>query len=115
MATNRRTLFALSIAFTALLVASPEFPTDTATFRSENGEPTSTTRPPVTVASADHSELDLPGIRAEAGAIQPGKIAGLQAFLDATVPTLMEQRHVVGTAVAVVHDGRIPVLRGYGK
>jgi CubicO group peptidase (beta-lactamase class C family) len=52
---------------------------------------------------------------AEAQRIQPEKIEGLPAFIDATVPKLMEQGHVPGVAVAVVHEGRIVMLRGYGQ
>lgn len=52
---------------------------------------------------------------AEAQGLPIGKIEALPAFIDATIPTLMEQRHVPGTAVVVVHDGRILFSRGYGK
>jgi CubicO group peptidase (beta-lactamase class C family) len=55
------------------------------------------------------------GSNAQAQGMTPGKIAALPAFLDAIVPKLMEESHVAGTAVAVVHDGQITVLRGYGK
>ena len=47
--------------------------------------------------------------------LSPEKVAALPAFMDATVPKLMEQGRVVGTAVAVVHRGRIILLRGYGE
>jgi len=43
------------------------------------------------------------------------RIATLPAFIDATVPELMEQQHVLGTAVVVVHDGRVVFARGYGN
>ena len=31
------------------------------------------------------------------------------------MPKLLEQQHIAGTAVAVVHDGRVVMLRGYGR
>ena len=31
------------------------------------------------------------------------------------VPALLQQQHIVGAALAVVHDGRVVALRGYGK
>ena len=55
------------------------------------------------------------GSRVEAQGMSPEKIEALPAFVDATVPKLMEQGHVAGTAVAVVHEGRIVFLRGYGE
>lgn len=55
------------------------------------------------------------GSRAEAQKIPREKIDALPAFIDATVPTLMERGHVPGVAVAVVHEGRIVMLRGYGQ
>ena len=55
------------------------------------------------------------GSRAEAQTIPRGKIDALPAFVDATVPTLMERGHVPGVAIAIVHEGRIVMLRGYGQ
>jgi CubicO group peptidase (beta-lactamase class C family) len=52
--------------------------------------------------------------RAEAQGIPRNKINGLPAFLDTTIPQLMAQGHVVGAAVAVVHEGHVLFLRGYG-
>jgi CubicO group peptidase (beta-lactamase class C family)/uncharacterized membrane protein len=52
---------------------------------------------------------------AEAQGLPLEKIQALPAFIDATVPQLMKQRHVVGTAVVIVHDGQVVLLRGYGK
>ena len=43
------------------------------------------------------------------------RIATLPALIDVTVPKLLEQQHIAGTAVAVVHDGRVVLLRGYGR
>jgi CubicO group peptidase (beta-lactamase class C family) len=57
----------------------------------------------------------LMGSAAQAQEMTREKVAALPAFLDATVPKLMEEGHVAGTAVAVVHEGRVTVLRGYGK
>jgi CubicO group peptidase (beta-lactamase class C family)/uncharacterized membrane protein len=53
--------------------------------------------------------------RAEAQGIPPKTIDSLPAFMDATVPKLMEQAHVMGSVVGVVYDGRIVLLRGYGQ
>jgi CubicO group peptidase (beta-lactamase class C family) len=52
---------------------------------------------------------------ADAQGLAPENIQSLPAFIDATVPKLMEQRHVAGTALVVVHEGQIIVSRGYGK
>ena len=43
------------------------------------------------------------------------KIETLPAFIDTTVPKLMEERHAPGTAAVVVHDGRVILSKGYGK
>jgi CubicO group peptidase (beta-lactamase class C family) len=53
--------------------------------------------------------------RAGAQVMPREKIEALPAFIDTTIPRLMEQRHVTGTAVVVVHDGRVVLSRGYGK
>lgn len=55
------------------------------------------------------------GSRAEAQTIPRAKIEALPAFIDATVPMLMERGHVPGVALAVVHEDRIVMLRGYGR
>jgi CubicO group peptidase (beta-lactamase class C family) len=47
--------------------------------------------------------------------IATDRIETLPALIDATVPKLLEQQHIAGTAVAVVHDGRVVLLRGYGR
>ena len=52
---------------------------------------------------------------AKAQEIPLERIDALPAFVDATVPKLMEAGHVPGSAVAVVYQGRILVLRGYGN
>ncbi len=67
---------------------------------------------PATRAAADTAVED----RSSASPVIPlEKIAGLPAFIDTAVPRLMEEHHTLGTAIAVVHDGRILLLRGYGK
>jgi CubicO group peptidase (beta-lactamase class C family) len=57
------------------------------------------------------------GLDARAGAqgISPVNIEALPAFIDATVPKLMEEQHIAGAAVAVVYQGRVIDLRGFGK
>jgi CubicO group peptidase (beta-lactamase class C family) len=52
---------------------------------------------------------------ARAQDIEVERIDTLPALVDATVPALMEAGHVPGTAVAIVHKGRILLLRGYGQ
>lgn len=54
-------------------------------------------------------------IRADAQGLAPGTIETLPAFFDATVPKLMQERHVAGTAVIVVNEGRVVFARGYGN
>jgi CubicO group peptidase (beta-lactamase class C family)/uncharacterized membrane protein len=52
---------------------------------------------------------------AQAQGIPVDRIETLPALIDATVPKLLEQQHIAGTAVAVVHDGRVLLSRGYGR
>jgi CubicO group peptidase (beta-lactamase class C family) len=54
-------------------------------------------------------------VSASAQGLPRGKIEALPAFIDETVPKLMEQGHVPGAAVAIVHAGRVVLLRGYGQ
>jgi CubicO group peptidase (beta-lactamase class C family) len=54
-------------------------------------------------------------VPATAQEISRAKTETLPAFIDESVPKLMEQRHVPGAAIAIVHDGRIVLLRGYGQ
>jgi CubicO group peptidase (beta-lactamase class C family) len=55
------------------------------------------------------------GARVHAQGLPPAKVETLPALIDATVPKLMEQGHVPGAAVVIVHEGRIVVLRGFGE
>lgn len=55
------------------------------------------------------------GGTASAQGIPPERIDALPAFVDATVPKLMAAGHVPGSAVAVVYQGRVLLLRGYGQ
>lgn len=55
------------------------------------------------------------GGTANAQEIPAERIDSLPGFVDATVPELMEAGNVPGTAVAVVNQGRVVVLRGYGR
>jgi len=52
---------------------------------------------------------------AEAQRVSAAAIESLPGFMDATVARLMKQGHVPGTAVAIVHDGRVVFLKGYGQ
>jgi len=67
------------------------------------------------VASLWFLVLCLAGGVAEAQRVRAAAVESLPAFMDATVPRLMEQGHVPGTAVAVVYDGRVVFLKGYGQ
>ena len=43
------------------------------------------------------------------------KLPGLSAFVDSTMARLMEQEHVSGGAVAIVHDGQVLLQQAYGQ
>src|SRR4051794_673073 len=45
---------------------------------------------------------------------RPRDAADLMARLDRVVPAAMREHDVPGTALAVVHDGRVVATRGYG-
>jgi CubicO group peptidase (beta-lactamase class C family) len=60
------------------------------------------------------SSIGVP-VQAQVQPIPPEKLEELPSFLDATIPRLMEQQHIVGSAVAVARDGRLVFLKGYGK
>jgi CubicO group peptidase (beta-lactamase class C family) len=55
------------------------------------------------------------GRRAAAQEIPADRIRSLPTFVESTLPKLMDERHVLGAAVAVVHDGRVVLEHGYGK
>src|SRR5437667_4241313 len=95
-----------SVAITALVIASPGLLTFPGWFRAVQGELTGTSQSPSAVTPMDQE--------ADSRTIPLDRVSTLPAFIDATVPKLMKDHHVVGTAVAVVHDGRIIVLQGYG-
>ena len=59
--------------------------------------------------------LLLGGTVAAAQGIPADRIETLPALIDALVPKLLQQQHIAGTAVAVVHDGKVVLLRGYGR
>jgi len=42
-------------------------------------------------------------------------IATLPALLDTAVPAMMAERHIPGAAIAVVHQGQVIYLRGFGE
>jgi CubicO group peptidase (beta-lactamase class C family) len=48
------------------------------------------------------------------GGIEPAAMVTLPDVVDAAVRRLMTELHTPGTAVAIVHDGRLIFLRGYG-
>ena len=52
---------------------------------------------------------------AQAQNVPADRIGTLPALIDTTVPKLLARQHIAGTAVAVVHNGRVVMLRGYGR
>src|SRR5688572_2547520 len=48
------------------------------------------------------------------GGIRAGAIETLPGLVDAEAPRLMAQQHAPGTALAIVHDGKMVMLRAYG-
>jgi uncharacterized membrane protein len=47
--------------------------------------------------------------------IPADRIASLPAMIDASAPLLLKQQHIVGAAIAIVHDGQLVLGRGYGR
>ena len=106
MGTGRPLQFAFSIIATIVLVASPEVLTS---LRADTtGDAPQESRPTISV-SPTRSRTE------EAQPLSRETVKGLPAFLDATIPKLMAEQHVAGTAIVVVHDGRTLFLRGYGQ
>ena len=61
------------------------------------------------------TEAWLPATMPEpSGGIAPGAMATLPDVVDSSVRRLMAELHAPGTAVAIVHEGRVLLLRGYG-
>src|ERR1044071_1186526 len=46
--------------------------------------------------------------------ILPGALESLPGVVDAAAKRLMAEQHAPGTALAIVHHGRVVMLRGYG-
>ena len=57
----------------------------------------------------------LAATAARAQPFSADKVRGLPAFFDATLPPLLAAGHVPGASVVVIHDGRVVLLRGYGR
>ena len=110
MALGRAFLFAFSIVATAAIVASPDALLSLTTDIADSG-PVAGRHAPVLRTSDDPARSPIE----EMQRLKPETIQTLPAFLDATVPGLMAEQHVAGTAIVVVHDGRIIFLRGYGQ
>jgi CubicO group peptidase (beta-lactamase class C family) len=66
------------------------------------------------VASSVVISFAAVGAIAKAQEIPLERIEALPPFVDNTMPKLMEAGHVPGSAVAVVYQGRVLLLRGYG-
>ena len=92
----------LITVFSALVIVGPSI---------EERLPSRITPP----APSAGSEAAPPATMAELpGGIRPGAIATLPEVVDSAVRRLMAELHAPGTAVALVHGGRVLFLRGYG-
>jgi CubicO group peptidase (beta-lactamase class C family) len=95
---RRPTAFGLSIAATAAIILSPDVLPDLPRFDSTRATGPSTGE-----------------VESSAATISTDRIETLPRVLDAAVAGLLEQHHIVGAAIAVVHGDRLIWLRGYGK
>ncbi len=43
-----------------------------------------------------------------------GDLEGFQNYLDTSIPNYMDKHHIAGTAVGLIHDGKVVYLKGYG-
>jgi CubicO group peptidase (beta-lactamase class C family) len=73
------------------------------------------------LAQAPQKPLTPPSPVAEAGAATAAPAAGheltatdLEAFLDGLMPSQLERENVAGAVVAVVKDGKVVLVKGYG-
>jgi CubicO group peptidase (beta-lactamase class C family) len=79
------------------------------TFNRRAAQPATESRPPEgTQARVAPSAPGPPG------GLRAGAIQTLGAVVDAAARKLMPEQHAPGTAVAIVHDGRVIALRAYG-
>lgn len=47
-------------------------------------------------------------------ATKSGDLEGFQNLLDTSIPNYMDKHHIAGTAVGLIHDGKVVYLKGYG-
>jgi len=66
------------------------------------------------LATAAAAPDDAPPTRASAVPIPPGQIEAAVGALDGIVADVMQRTGIPGIAVAVVHDGKPVLLKGYG-
>ena len=110
MLLGRSALFALSILATAAIVASPDaLPSLTRGIADDRPAAGREAPAPITPVYPARSLIE------KMQPLRPESLQAVPTFLDATSPRLMAQQHVAGTAIVVVHDGRIIFLRGYGQ
>jgi CubicO group peptidase (beta-lactamase class C family) len=108
-----RTAFGLSIAASAAIILSPEVVPDLPRFDSTRASEPPEGHPAV-LARGETRAIALEG-DSSTTRIPAARIETLPQVVDAAVPGLLEQHHIVGAAIAVVHDDRVLLLRGYGK
>jgi CubicO group peptidase (beta-lactamase class C family) len=99
---NRWVAHALSAAIAALLIAAPTL--------LERVTPSFTAMAPL----PDTQAVVPPTVPGPPGGIRPGAMETLPALVDAEARRLMVQQHAPGTALAMVHDGKLVLLRAYG-
>jgi CubicO group peptidase (beta-lactamase class C family) len=104
----------LSIAATAAIILLPEVVPDLPRFDSTRASAPPEGHP-AAVARAESRAPALDEPDPHATAIPAVRIETLPEVIDEAVPALLQQHHIVGAALAVVHDGRVVALRGYGK
>src|SRR5688572_12874902 len=72
--------------------------------------------PPFTAVAPlpDTQAVLQPTVPGSPGGIRPGALETLPGLVDAEAQRLMTQQHSPGTALAIVHNGKMVMLRAYG-
>ena len=63
---------------------------------------------------AEAQAIVSPSVPGPPGGVRPGALESLPGVVDAAARRLMAEQHAPGAALAVVHDGRVLMLRAYG-
>ena len=69
---------------------------------------------PAVPASAETHDVVSPDVPGAPGGMRPGATDSLPGVVDAAARRLMAEQHAPGAALAVVHAGRVLMLRAYG-